>query len=130
MTGHERREQLLDVGRALFADKGFEAVSVEEIAAKASVSKPVVYEHFGGKEGLYMHVTGSASRLSFGGTALFTLAVQFCPQPAAQRPAAAGTARDASAGGGDVVTISGRNFGADAATLRACLLYTSDAADE
>lgn len=53
MTGQERREQLLDVGRSLFADKGFEAVSVEEIAAKASVSKPVVYEHFGGKEGLY-----------------------------------------------------------------------------
>ena len=53
MTGQERREQLLDVGRALFADKGFEAVSVEEIAAKADVSKPVVYEHFGGKEGLY-----------------------------------------------------------------------------
>lgn len=53
MTGQERREQLLNVGRRLFADKGFEAVSVEEIAAKAGVSKPVVYEHFGGKEGLY-----------------------------------------------------------------------------
>ncbi len=53
MTGHERREQLLDVGRTLFADKGFQVVSVEEIAAKAGVSKPVVYEHFGGKEGLY-----------------------------------------------------------------------------
>jgi AcrR family transcriptional regulator len=53
MTGQQRREQLLDVGRKLFAEKGFEAVSVEEIAAKAGVSKPVVYEHFGGKEGLY-----------------------------------------------------------------------------
>jgi AcrR family transcriptional regulator len=53
MSGHERREQLLDVGRRLFAEKGYEAVSVEEIAAKAGVSKPVVYEHFGGKEGLY-----------------------------------------------------------------------------
>ena len=53
MTGQERREQLLDVGRTLFAEKGFEVVSVEEIAAKAGVSKPVVYEHFGGKEGLY-----------------------------------------------------------------------------
>lgn len=53
MSGQERREQLLDVGRRLFAEKGFEAVSVEEIAAKAGVSKPVVYEHFGGKEGLY-----------------------------------------------------------------------------
>jgi AcrR family transcriptional regulator len=53
MTGKERREQLLDVGRKLFADKGFEGTSVEEIAARAQVSKPVVYEHFGGKEGLY-----------------------------------------------------------------------------
>jgi AcrR family transcriptional regulator len=53
MTGKERREQLLDVGRSLFAQKGFDATSVEEIAAKAGVSKPVVYEHFGGKEGLY-----------------------------------------------------------------------------
>jgi AcrR family transcriptional regulator len=53
MTGKERREQLLDIGRALFAAKGFDATSVEEIADKAGVSKPVVYEHFGGKEGLY-----------------------------------------------------------------------------
>jgi AcrR family transcriptional regulator len=53
MTGKQRREQLLDVGRKLFAEKGFEGTSVEEIAARAEVSKPVVYEHFGGKEGLY-----------------------------------------------------------------------------
>jgi AcrR family transcriptional regulator len=53
MSGRERREQLLDIGRALFADKGFDGTSVEEIADKAGVSKPVVYEHFGGKEGLY-----------------------------------------------------------------------------
>ncbi len=53
MSGKERREQLLDVGRSLFAEKGFDATSIEEIAARANVSKPVVYEHFGGKEGLY-----------------------------------------------------------------------------
>ena len=53
MTGRERREQLLDVGRSLFAQKGYDATSIEEIAARAGVSKPVVYEHFGGKEGLY-----------------------------------------------------------------------------
>jgi len=53
MTGAQRREQLLDIGRRLFAEKGFEGTSVEEIAATAQVSKPVVYEHFGGKEGLY-----------------------------------------------------------------------------
>jgi AcrR family transcriptional regulator len=53
MTGKERREQLLDIGRRLFAEKGLEGTSIEEIAAQAGVSKPVVYEHFGGKEGLY-----------------------------------------------------------------------------
>ena len=53
MSGTERREQLLDVGRSLFAERGFDATSIEEIAARAKVSKPVVYEHFGGKEGLY-----------------------------------------------------------------------------
>jgi AcrR family transcriptional regulator len=53
MTGHERRAQLIEVGRALFAEKGFESVTVEEIAHTAKVSKPVVYEHFGSKDGLY-----------------------------------------------------------------------------
>ena len=53
MTGKERREQLLNIGRRLFAERGFEGTSIEEIAAQAGVSKPVVYEHFGGKEGLY-----------------------------------------------------------------------------
>ncbi|NLT55968.1 MAG: TetR/AcrR family transcriptional regulator [Actinomycetales bacterium] len=53
MTGKQRREQLLDIGRHLFAEKGFDGTSVEEIASTAEVSKPVVYEHFGGKEGLY-----------------------------------------------------------------------------
>jgi len=62
MTGKERREQLLDVGRSLFAQKGFDATSVEEIAQKAGVSKPVVYEHFGGKEGLYAVVVDREMR--------------------------------------------------------------------
>ena len=53
MTGKERREQLIGVGRALFAENGFEGATIEEIASRAGVSKPVVYEHFGGKEGLY-----------------------------------------------------------------------------
>ncbi|NLZ58772.1 MAG: TetR/AcrR family transcriptional regulator [Corynebacterium sp.] len=53
MTGKERREQLISIGRAVFAERGFEGASVEEIAARAKVSKPVLYEHFGGKEGLY-----------------------------------------------------------------------------
>lgn len=53
LTAGERRNQLIEVGRQVFADKGYDAASVEEIAERAKISKPVVYEHFGGKEGLY-----------------------------------------------------------------------------
>ena len=53
MTGAQRRAQLLDVGRTVFAERGYDGATVEEVAARAGVSKPVVYEHFGGKEGLY-----------------------------------------------------------------------------
>lgn len=53
MSFTQRREQLISVGRQLFAERGFDATSVEEVASRARVSKPVVYEHFGGKEGLY-----------------------------------------------------------------------------
>ncbi len=42
MTGTQRREQLLDVGRHLFAERGFEGASIEEMAARAGGSKPVV----------------------------------------------------------------------------------------
>ena len=56
MTGVQRRQQLLDIGRELFGQKGYEATSIEEIAAHADVSKPVVYEHFGGKDVLYAAV--------------------------------------------------------------------------
>ena len=37
----------------MFAERGYAATTVEEIADRSGVSKPVVYEHFGGKEGLY-----------------------------------------------------------------------------
>jgi AcrR family transcriptional regulator len=53
LTAAARRAQLIQVGRQVFAEKGYEATSVEEIANRAKVSKPIVYEHFGGKEGLY-----------------------------------------------------------------------------
>ncbi|MEX0836398.1 MAG: TetR/AcrR family transcriptional regulator [Nitriliruptor sp.] len=53
MTAQERREQLLGVARSVFAERGYQATSVEEIAERAGVSKPVIYQHFGGKEGIY-----------------------------------------------------------------------------
>ena len=53
LTATERRNQLLSVGRKVFAERGYNAGSVEAIARAADVSKPIIYEHFGGKEGIY-----------------------------------------------------------------------------
>lgn len=66
MTGSQRREQLVAVGSSLFAHKGFDATSVEEIAARAGVSKPIVYEHFGGKEGLHAVIVDRETRALLG----------------------------------------------------------------
>ena len=48
----EREEQLLGVAQALFAEHGFRALSMDEIALQAGVTKPVLYDHFGSKDGL------------------------------------------------------------------------------
>ena len=53
LAASARRAQLVEVGRSVFAQRGYEAASVEEIADRAGITKPIVYEHFGGKEGLY-----------------------------------------------------------------------------
>ncbi len=63
MTGSERRDKLLVVERETFGERGYEATSIEEVAARADVSKPVVYEHFGGKDGLYAGVVDREMRL-------------------------------------------------------------------
>ena len=66
MSGSERREQIVSIARSAFAAKGYEATSIEEIAAAAGISKPVVYEHFGGKEGLYAVVVDREMRQLLG----------------------------------------------------------------
>ncbi len=53
LTAAARRAQLIEIGREVFAERGYGATSVEEIATRAKVSKPILYDHFGGKEGLY-----------------------------------------------------------------------------
>lgn len=53
LSGAERRAQLIEVGRTVFAETGFDSASLEVIAQRAGVTKPIIYEHFGGKEGLH-----------------------------------------------------------------------------
>lgn len=48
-----RSEQLLELADRLFAERGFHGASMDELARRAGVSKPVIYDHFGSKEQLF-----------------------------------------------------------------------------
>jgi AcrR family transcriptional regulator len=56
------RHSLVRVGRQLFASRGFEAVSAEEIVAEAGVTRGALYHHFDGKNGLFRAVVADAMR--------------------------------------------------------------------
>lgn len=48
----ERREQLLDVTKAIVTERGFAAVSIEAVARGAGITRPVIYGHFTDLQGL------------------------------------------------------------------------------
>ena len=48
-----REEQMLEVAGEVFAERGFHAASMDEIAERADISKPMLYAYFGSKDGLY-----------------------------------------------------------------------------
>src|SRR5215208_6335240 len=52
MSAEARREQLLDVAKAIVVERGFHAVSIEGVARVAGISRPIVYGHFGDLSGL------------------------------------------------------------------------------
>ena len=55
------KRRLIDAAVALFAEKGYASTSVKEIVAQADVSKPVLYYHFGSKEGIFHAILDWAS---------------------------------------------------------------------
>ncbi|KPH62103.1 TetR/AcrR family transcriptional regulator [Novosphingobium sp. ST904] len=54
--GSARLEVLTDTAAALFLERGYEAVSLDELIARAGGSRRNIYSHFGGKEGLFIEV--------------------------------------------------------------------------
>ena len=54
LTADQREQQLLDVAEGLFTEHGFEGVSVEDIAQAAGISRPIVYQHHGSREGIFV----------------------------------------------------------------------------
>ena len=85
LSRSERRLQLLRVAQALFSSEGYHHVSMDDIADRAQVSKPVLYRHFPSKLDLYLAVVDECGR-----DLLATI-------DAAVAPVAAGTAQDGRA---------------------------------
>ncbi len=56
----ERRAQLLDSALEVFVAQGYHAAAMDDIAERAGVSKPVLYQHFPGKLDLYLALLDSA----------------------------------------------------------------------
>jgi AcrR family transcriptional regulator len=54
MPREQRREQVLDAAREVFVVSGFHSAGMDEIAVRAGVSKPVLYQHFPSKLDLYL----------------------------------------------------------------------------
>jgi AcrR family transcriptional regulator len=61
MPRAERERQMLEVAGKIFAERGYHAASMDEIAATISVSKPMLYTYFGSKEGLFLAVVERAT---------------------------------------------------------------------
>src|SRR6185295_9059197 len=49
-----REQQLLDLAEELFIGNGYAGFSIEDLCRAANVSRPVVYDHFGSKDGIYL----------------------------------------------------------------------------
>jgi AcrR family transcriptional regulator len=61
----DRRAELLEVGRRLFAEHAFDELSIDEIATRAGVAKGLLYYYFGSKRGYYVAVVeASAAELA------------------------------------------------------------------
>ena len=54
MAREEREAQMLDAARRLFAERGFAAVTMDDVAAAVGVTKPLLYTYFGNKDRLYL----------------------------------------------------------------------------
>src|SRR6188508_974954 len=54
MPRSERRAQQLEAAQAVFVQSGYHAAAMDDIADRAGVSKPVLYQHFPGKLELYL----------------------------------------------------------------------------
>ena len=66
LPAERRRQQILDVACIVFAERGFHATAMDDIAAAAGVTKPVLYQHFPSKRGLFIELLGELGQRLLG----------------------------------------------------------------
>ena len=52
----DRRSNIMMAGLEIFSEKGFHATAMDDIAERAGISKPILYQHFASKQDLYLGV--------------------------------------------------------------------------
>jgi len=62
LTAEERRRQLFAVALELFAQRGYRATTMDDIAEAAGVTKPLLYQHFSSKRALYLELVDSIAQ--------------------------------------------------------------------
>jgi AcrR family transcriptional regulator len=61
LPADRRREQLLEVALTLFAERGYNATTMDDTAEAAGVTKPLLYQHFDSKRALYLELVDSVA---------------------------------------------------------------------
>jgi len=53
ISGEQRKKQILEIARGICSEKGFAGTTLDDIAHEAGVSRALIVQHFGSKEGVY-----------------------------------------------------------------------------
>src|SRR6185437_2523072 len=62
LTAEQRRQQLVAVALELFAQRGYRATTMDDVAEAAGVTKPLLYQHFSSKRALYLELVDSVAQ--------------------------------------------------------------------
>jgi AcrR family transcriptional regulator len=62
LTAEQRRQQLFAVALELFAQRGYRPTTMDDIAERAGVTKPLLYQHFSSKRALYLELVDSIAQ--------------------------------------------------------------------
>ena len=57
----QRREQLLSVAKTIFAERGFQSATMDDIAREAGFTKPILYQYFESKNDLYHEIVAQTA---------------------------------------------------------------------